>query len=60
MGVTITAIPVVSVPASDQVRLLAFYVNVLGYALIDDEPRKYVTFDDRDGNSVVLRESDGR
>ncbi len=38
MGVTITRIPVVSVPVSDQDRSLSFYVDVLGFALIDDVP----------------------
>jgi catechol 2,3-dioxygenase-like lactoylglutathione lyase family enzyme len=36
MSMTITRIPVVSVPVSDQDRSLAFYVDVLGFSLVDD------------------------
>jgi catechol 2,3-dioxygenase-like lactoylglutathione lyase family enzyme len=124
MGVTITRTPVVSVPVADQDRSLRFYVDTLGFALIDDVPMgpyrwvrvappgaetsltlvtwfetmlpgslkglvletdqldedvaalrakgldvgdieeaswgRNVTFDDPDGNGIVLRQSDGR
>jgi len=124
MDVAITRIPIVSIPVSDQERSLRFYVDVLGFSLVDDVPfgplrwvrvtppgaetsltlvtwfermppgslkglvletdqldedvaalrakglevgdienaswGRNVTFDDPDGNGIVLREADGR
>jgi catechol 2,3-dioxygenase-like lactoylglutathione lyase family enzyme len=55
---SLTHLQLLSVPVADQDRARAFYVDALGFDLISDVqmgPGQFVTFEDPDGNGLILQ-----